>query len=179
MCRTTAGKHVVTGASGVDDETPPYSRLQHRRATFDTVVTLRVESVSLSTISRIEGVAWNTVARWLDRAASVCRRFSHGRIAGFAVEELQVDEIRSFTGGKSRPTWIFASIEGLVASLAVDRCRATQLPQHVGARSRRLDAHGVRDMILQEGPPGRDGRGRRRTSVVPDGGFGDLDAEFQ
>ena len=31
---------------------------------------------------------------------AVCRRFSHGRTTGFAVEELQADEIRSFTGGR-------------------------------------------------------------------------------
>ena len=89
----------------------PYYRLQHRRATFDTVVALRVEGVSISAIARIEGIAWNTVARWLERAAQVCRRFNHRRIAGFAVEELQADEIRSFVGVKTRPTWIFAAIE--------------------------------------------------------------------
>ena len=62
----------------------------------------------MSAIARVEGLAWNTVARWLERAAPVCRRFSQGRVAGFVVEELQVDEIRSFTGGKRRPTWIFS-----------------------------------------------------------------------
>ena len=65
----------------------------------------------MSAISRVEGLAWNTVARWLERAAAVCRRFSQGRVTGFVVEELQADEIRSFTGGKTRPTWIFAAIE--------------------------------------------------------------------
>ena len=65
----------------------------------------------MSAIARVEGLAWNTVARWLERAAAVCRRFSQGRVAGFVVEELQADEIRSFTGGKRRPTWIFAAIE--------------------------------------------------------------------
>ena len=49
----------------------PYYRLQHRRATFDTVVALRVEGVSISAIARIEGIAWNTVARWLERAAQM------------------------------------------------------------------------------------------------------------
>ena len=52
-----------------------------------------------------------TVARWLERAASVCRRFNHGRTTGFVATELQADEIRSFTGGKRRPTWVFAAIE--------------------------------------------------------------------
>ena len=89
----------------------PYYRLQHRRATFDTVVALRVEGVSISAIARVEGIAWNTVACWLERAALSCRRFNSRRITGFAVEELQADEIRSFAGGKDRITWIFAAIE--------------------------------------------------------------------
>ena len=88
-----------------------YYRLQHRRTTVDTVVALRVEGVSLSAIARIERLAWNTVARWLERAAAVCRRFNQGRTTGFVAQELQADEIRSFTGGKTRPTWIFAAIE--------------------------------------------------------------------
>ena len=71
----------------------------------------RVEGVSLSAIARTEQLAWNTVARWLERAASVCRHFSHGRTTGFATHELQADEIRSFTRGKTRPTWVFAAIE--------------------------------------------------------------------
>ena len=41
----------------------------------------------------------------------MCRRFSHGRITGFVATELPADEIRSFTGGKTRPTWVFAAIE--------------------------------------------------------------------
>ena len=114
--RTRSGKRrryrcVGCGKTFSSTNGTPYDRLQHRRATFDTVVALRVEGVSLSAISRVEGLAWNTVARWLERAAAVCRRFSHGRVTGFVVEELQADEIRSFTGRKTRPTWIVAAIE--------------------------------------------------------------------
>ena len=114
--RTTAGKRrryrcVGCGQTFSSTKGTPYYRLQHRRTTFDTVVTLRVEGVSLSAIARVERLAWNTVARWIERAASVCRRFSHGRITGFVATELQADEIRSFTGGKTRPTWVFAAIE--------------------------------------------------------------------
>ena len=82
----------------------PYYRLQHRRATFDAVITLRVEGVSICAIARVKGIGWNTVARWLEKAAAACRRFNDGRIAGFAVEELRADEIRSFAGSKDRPT---------------------------------------------------------------------------
>ena len=89
----------------------PYYRLQHRRATFDAVVALRVEGVSISATARVEGIAWNTVARWLERAAHACRRFNRETIIGFAVEELQADEVRTFVGSKKRPSWIFAAIE--------------------------------------------------------------------
>ena len=93
------------------DERHALLRLQHRRATFDVVIALRVEGVSISGISRVEGIAWNTVARWLERAAQVCRRFNDETVTGFAVEELQADEIRTFVGAKTQPTWIFAAIE--------------------------------------------------------------------
>ena len=73
------------------------------------MVALRVEGVSLSAIARVEGIAWNTVARWLEHAADVCRGSNQSRMAGF-VEELQADEIRSFVGRKTRPTWIFVAI---------------------------------------------------------------------
>ena len=104
----------------------PYYRLQHRRATFDTVVALRVEGVSISAIARVEGIAWNTVARWLEKAAAACRRFNSRRIAGYVVEELQADEIRSFAGGKRQPTWIFVANRGVVPSLALDRRRGVE-----------------------------------------------------
>ena len=114
--RPTAGKRrryrcIGCGQTFSTTKGPPYDRLQHRRATFDSVVTLRVEGVSLSAIARIERLAWNTVARWLERAAAVCRHCSHGRTTGFVATELQADEIRSFTGGKTRPAWVFAAIE--------------------------------------------------------------------
>ena len=58
-----------------------------------------------------DGIAWNTVARWLEKAAQVCRQFNHTRIAGFAAEELQADEIRTFAGNKKTPSWVFVTIE--------------------------------------------------------------------
>ena len=114
--RTTAGKRrrsrcIGCGQTFSTTKGTPYDRLQHRRATFDSVVTLRVEGVSLSAIARIERLAWHTVARWRERAAAVCRHFRHGRTTGFVATELQADEIRSFTGGKTRPAWVFAAIE--------------------------------------------------------------------
>jgi transposase-like protein len=89
----------------------PYYRLQHRWSTFGEVAALRVEGMSVASIARVKGIVWNTVARWLERAAGACRRFNTQRITDFAVAELQADEIRTFVGGKERPTWVFAAIE--------------------------------------------------------------------
>ena len=101
-------------------------------------------------MSNSERLAWNTVARWLERAGAVCRRFSHGRTTGFAVEELQADEIRSFTGGKRRPTWVFAAIE--VGS----RLWTSTV---VGRRSYRNTLALVRDVAPKSREQTRDGGG--------------------
>jgi transposase-like protein/IS1 family transposase len=89
----------------------PYHRLQHHRATFDEVATLSVEGLNKSAISRVKGIAWNTVARWPEKAAGFCRRFNDQRIDGIAITELQADEIRTIITDKEQPIWIFASIE--------------------------------------------------------------------
>ncbi len=54
----------------------PYYRIQHRRSTFDEVATLSVEGVSKPAIARVKCLAWNTVDRWLEKAAMCCRRFN-------------------------------------------------------------------------------------------------------
>ena len=71
-----------------------YHRLQHRRATFDEVAALSVEGMNKSSIARVKQIAWNTVARWLEKAADSCRRFNDQEIAGFTVVELEADELR-------------------------------------------------------------------------------------
>src|SRR5206468_44849 len=73
----------------------PYHRLQHRRATFDEVATLSVEGMSKSAIARVKGITWNTVHRWLERAAAWCRRFNDRTIKGLCVVDLQADEIKT------------------------------------------------------------------------------------
>src|SRR4029434_1285715 len=82
----------------------PYHRLQHRRATFDEVATLSVEGLNKSAIARVKQIAWNTVARWLEKAAHSCRRFNDRRIATLAVAELQADEIRTLVESKGHET---------------------------------------------------------------------------
>jgi transposase-like protein/IS1 family transposase len=103
-CRT-CGKTFCSNAG------TPYHRLQHRRATFDEVATLSVEGLNKSAIARVKQIAWNTVARWLEKAAQSCRRFNHRRIGALAVAELQADEIRTIVGDKEHPVWIFTTID--------------------------------------------------------------------
>ena len=88
-----------------------YYRLQHRRELFDEVAKLSVEGVNKSAISRVKGIAWNTVHRWLERAGELCRRFNDKNLVGYELSELQADEIRTFVGGKQDVVWIFAGIE--------------------------------------------------------------------
>jgi transposase-like protein len=88
LCRS-CGKTFCSNAG------TPYYRLQHQRATFDEVATLSVEGLNKSAIARVKQIAWNTVARWLEKAAHSCRRFNDRRIATLAVAELQADEIRT------------------------------------------------------------------------------------
>jgi transposase-like protein/IS1 family transposase len=89
----------------------PYYRLQHRRATFDEVASLSVEGLNKSAIARVKGIAWNTVHRWLERAAAWCRRFSDRKIRRLTTVELQADEIKTIVGGKEQPIWVFAVID--------------------------------------------------------------------
>ncbi len=89
----------------------PYYRLQHRRSTFDEVASLSVEGASKSAIARVKGLAWNTVDRWLERAAACCRRFNDGTIKDLNVPELQADEIRTVLGDKKNAVWIFAALD--------------------------------------------------------------------
>src|SRR4029453_19489056 len=69
--------------------------LQHRRAIFDEVAPLSVEGMSKSAIARVKRIAWNTVHRWLEKAAVWWRRFGHRKLKGLSFPELQADEIRT------------------------------------------------------------------------------------
>jgi transposase-like protein/IS1 family transposase len=104
LCRS-CGKTFCSNAG------TPYYRLQHQRATFDEVATLSVEGLNKSAIARVKQIAWNTVARWLEKAAHSCRRFNDRRIEALAVGELQADEIRTIVGNKKHSIWIFTTID--------------------------------------------------------------------
>jgi IS1 family transposase len=67
--------------------------------------------VNKSAIARVKRIAWNTVHRWLEKAALWCRRFSDRRIRRLAIAELQVDEIRTIVGSKEQPIWVFLVVD--------------------------------------------------------------------
>jgi len=89
----------------------PYYRLHHHMILFNQVAMMGVEGVCISSISRISGIAWNTVARWLELASSWAKYFNEKNTNGFDLIELQADEIQTFLGKKKKETWIFACIE--------------------------------------------------------------------
>jgi transposase-like protein len=111
----------------------PYHRLQHRRAIFDEVAALSVEGLNKSAIARVKGIAWNTVHRWLEKAAAWCRRFGDRKINGLSVVELQADEIKTIVGSKEQPDLDLRRHRGLVSALAFDSDRQTELPKRRSA----------------------------------------------
>ena len=88
-----------------------YSGLRCSRREFDQVASLRVEGVSISATARVTGHSRNTIARWLERASTAATRFNQRMLRDFDILELQADELCTFIGSKSRPTWLFAPIE--------------------------------------------------------------------
>ena len=65
---------------------------------------MSVEGVSKSAIARIKQLSWNTMARWIERAAEAARLFNDLMIRGYVLSELQADELRAFVWSKAFPT---------------------------------------------------------------------------
>ena len=70
-----------------------------------------VHGIAISTMARIKRIAWGTVARWLESAATYAARFNDRRLRGFVIRELQADEIRTFVGTKKRVSWVLTTLE--------------------------------------------------------------------
>ncbi len=62
-------------------------------------------------MARIKRMAWATVARWLESAATYAARFNDRMLKGFVIRELQADEIRTFAGVKKRVIWVLTTLE--------------------------------------------------------------------
>ena len=90
--------------------TPCY-RLHKPRFLFDEVVYMCVHGIPISSMARIKRMAWGTIARWLESAATFAGRFNDRMLEGFAIHELQADEIRTFAAAKERVVWILTTLE--------------------------------------------------------------------
>jgi IS1 family transposase len=89
----------------------PYYRLHKPRSAFDEVVQMTVEGVGISSISRITCYAWNTIPSWQYLACQAAGEYNNKKLKDVELIELQADEIRTFSGTKKKPVWIFAAIE--------------------------------------------------------------------
>ena len=89
----------------------PYYRLHKPRSLFDEVVRMCVHGMGISAMARIKRMAWGTVARWLESAATCATRFNDRMLKGFVIRELQADEIRTFVGTKKRVSWVLTTLE--------------------------------------------------------------------
>ena len=89
----------------------PYYRLHKPRSLFDEVVRMGVHGIAISAMARIKRMAWGTIARWLESAATYAVRFNDRMLRGFVIHELQADEIRTFVGAKKRVIWVLTTLE--------------------------------------------------------------------
>jgi hypothetical protein len=85
--------------------------LKLRRTPPKTPFTFIFFPLSKSAIARVKRLAWNTVHRWLERAAACCRRFNNQKIKRLSITELQADEIRTIVRSKEQPIWVFVVID--------------------------------------------------------------------
>ncbi len=88
-----------------------YHGIQRARRMFDWVVSLRMEGSSIAAISRLTSLSWNTIARWLERAAKHAAQFNYRRLRRFELLEIQADEMRTFVQGKRQVVWIYTAME--------------------------------------------------------------------
>jgi len=59
----------------------------------------------------VKGLAWNSVDRWLEKAAVACRQFNNRTIIQLDIPELQADEIRTIVIRKDQTVWVFATLD--------------------------------------------------------------------
>ena len=65
----------------------------------------------MSATARVTGHSRTTIARWLERASTAATHLNQRTLRDFEILELQADELCTFIGSKSRPTWLCATIE--------------------------------------------------------------------
>ena len=70
-----------------------------------------VHGLGVSALARIKRMAWGTVARWLELAATYAERFNRQMLKNYVIHELQADEIRTFVGTKKQVIWVLTTLE--------------------------------------------------------------------
>ena len=70
-----------------------YYRLQSSKSCFDEVSTMSVNGIGKSAISRIKGLSWNTVDRWLHQAFLYAQHFNSHALQGYEIVELQAEHL--------------------------------------------------------------------------------------
>ena len=101
---------------------------------------MRVEGVSISATPRVTGRSRNTIARWLERAATAAKRFNQRMLHDFDIIELQADELCTFIGSKRSTLWLFATLEV---------CSRLWAGSVLGRRSSRNTKAVINDIILR------------------------------
>ena len=72
---------------------------------------MSVNGVDKSSISRMTGLSWTTIERWLEIAALYAQNFNEHYLKGYDITEVQADEIRTFVGSRKNVQWLFTAIE--------------------------------------------------------------------
>jgi transposase-like protein len=70
------------------------------------ILSLMVEGVSLSAISRLTGTSKNSLARLLGEFGSACSAYHNRAVRNVRVRRLQCDEVWSFIGAKAKNTFL-------------------------------------------------------------------------
>ena len=119
----------------------PYYRLHKPRSLFDEVVRMCVHGIAISAMARIKRMAWGTIARWLESAATYAVRFNDRMLRGFVIHELQADEIRTFVGSEETGDLGADHPGSVVQTLGLDKRWPPQSPanqernsEHTAAR---------------------------------------------
>ncbi len=143
--RTRSGKRrryrcVRCGKTFSSTKGTPYYRFQHRRAGFErsSLSESRAPACPRSLGSRVSlGTPWRA-----------CLRRPPMRAVASTADESLDSPSKSSRQTRFAPSPEARADRSLVSSLAVDNRRATKLLEHFGARSRRLEANGLRETSL-------------------------------
>jgi len=74
-------------------------------------VKLSTQGLSKAAIARSCGRSWQTVDRWIGKAASASREIRDQVVVSVNAQELQADELRAHPAKSEWNSWVFTSLE--------------------------------------------------------------------